>query len=149
MLVIGIGNEFRQDDGAGLAVAERVRALGMPGVEVLTHHGEGTGLMALWQGRSAVIVVDAVSSGKPVGTIHQIDAIHNEIPPDMTVYSSHAFGLAGAIELGRDLGDLPPVLWVLGIEGKNFSYGQSFSPEVAESLERVVAQVIELAPTGT
>ena len=69
VLVIGIGNEFRRDDGAGVAVARSIKALAPPGVEVYERCGEGTDLIASWCGRPLVFVVDAVSSGEPVGTV--------------------------------------------------------------------------------
>ena len=35
MLVLGVGNPTRGDDGAGPCVAEQVAALGLPGIEVV------------------------------------------------------------------------------------------------------------------
>ncbi|CAA6606142.1 Hydrogenase maturation protease family protein [Rhodospirillaceae bacterium LM-1] len=143
-LIIGIGNEFRRDDSAGLLVAARIEARNLPGVEVLTHHGEGTGLMSLWQGRSLVVVVDAVSSGQDCGTLHVVNTRCEPIPSGWTLFSSHAFGLAEAVELARDLGELPQSLWIVGVEGKDFSHGQELSPAVAHALENAVTKVIEL-----
>lgn len=143
-LVIGIGNEFRRDDSAGILAAGRLKALVPPGVEILAHHGEGTGLMALWQGRRLVVVIDAVSSGSAAGTLHLIDATRQCLPPEMKAFSSHAFGLAEAVELARDLGTLPQNLWIAGVEGKDFSPGQELSPEVADALDGIVQKVIEL-----
>jgi hydrogenase maturation protease len=47
LLILGIGNRFRADDGVGPAVAGRLRALGIPAGE---HSGEGAGLMEAWEG---------------------------------------------------------------------------------------------------
>lgn len=143
-LVIGIGNEFRCDDAAGLMVAEALKAKALPGLDIVLYHGEGTGLMALWKGRERVVVVDAVSSGRPAGHLHLLDAAHDAIPPDLTPFSSHVFGLGGAVELARDLGELPPVLWIIGVEGRDFSFGREPGPEVAQALPRAVDMVIGL-----
>jgi hydrogenase maturation protease len=35
-VAIGVGNEFRRDDGVGIAVAESFRGLEPPGVRVVT-----------------------------------------------------------------------------------------------------------------
>ena len=40
MMVIGVGNEFRRDDGAGLAVVARLRDRVPPGVELVLTDGE-------------------------------------------------------------------------------------------------------------
>lgn len=148
-LVIGIGNEFRCDDAAGLMVADALKAKALPGLDIVLHHGEGTGLMALWKGRERVAVIDAVSSGRPVGHLHLVDATHDAIPPDLTPFSSHVFGLSGAVELARDLGELPPILWIIGIEGQDFSFGQAPGPAVALSLPKAIDMVIGLVhPTA-
>jgi hydrogenase maturation protease len=143
-LVIGIGNEFRQDDAAGLIVAGRLGAEGVPGVEVLSHHGEGTGLMALWQGADKVVIVDAVTSGAKPGTIHRIHANSDAIPPGMTAYSSHAFGLAEAVRLACDLQSLPAQLWIVGIEGERFAHGQDMSPLVADAIPQAIQEVVDI-----
>lgn len=138
-LVIGIGNAFRRDDGAGLAVAEKLR--GRPGLDVATHHGEGTGLMALWRGRADVVVIDAASSGDAPGTVHRLAA--GQIPPELRFFSSHAFGLADAVAMSRALGELPPRFQVIAITGGDFSAGEGLSEAVEKAVGRVAA---ELAP---
>lgn len=143
-LVIGIGNAFRQDDGVGLLLAGRLGALQLPGVDVVTHHGEGTGLMSLWRGRDCVVAIDAVSSGQPAGTLFVIDATNESIPSEWHLFSSHAFGLGEAVEMARSLGELPNKLWIVGIEGRNFSPGQELSPEVAGNLAQALEKVTGL-----
>lgn len=135
MVVIGIGNAFRRDDGAGLAVAARLR--GKPGVEVFSHHGEGTGLMALWRGRKRVVVIDAASSGAAPGTVHRLAA--DAIPAEMRFFSSHAFGLAEAVAMARALGELPAEFTVIAIEGADFSAGEELSEAVAAAVDEVAA----------
>jgi hydrogenase maturation protease len=143
-LVIGIGNEFRRDDAAGLMAAKELKDRALPGLDVVLHHGEGTGLMALWKGRERVVVIDAVSSGRPAGHLHLVDAARDAIPPDLTPFSSHVFGLAGAVELARDLGELPQILWIIGVEGGDFSFGQEPGPEVVLALPKAIDMVIDL-----
>lgn len=141
MLLIGIGNEFRGDDAVGLAVARAVAARGMPGVEVIEHHGEGAELIELWRGRDQVVVVDAVSSGAPPGTLHRLDAAQ-PLPANLFCFSSHAFGLAQAIEMARTLDRLPASLTVVGIEGKSWTHGAPLDPAVAAAVEEAVKLVV-------
>ena len=68
ILVIGIGNAERGDDGVGLAVAERVSALGLSKVDVAKHCGDACALMEAWEGYGNVILVDATRSGAMAGT---------------------------------------------------------------------------------
>jgi hydrogenase maturation protease len=48
-LVIGLGNDFRRDDGAGRIAARRVRELAGDTVHVVEESGEGAALMDTWR----------------------------------------------------------------------------------------------------
>jgi hydrogenase maturation protease len=139
--VIGVGNRLRSDDAAGLLVADRVR-VELPGIEVLELEGEPTGLIDVFEGADAAIVVDAVASGSPPGTIHRVDAAEQDLPVDLTS-STHALGLAEAIALGRALGKLPRSLVVYGLEGSTFAAGEGLSQPMQEAVEGAVALVLK------
>jgi hydrogenase maturation protease len=55
--------------------------------------------------------------------------------------STHAFGVAEAIELARALRQLPPVLVVYGVEGATFETGAGLSTVVAAAVPQAVARV--------
>lgn len=136
--VIGVGNRHRRDDGVGLVVAERLRSEAGSGVVVMESGGDAAELIEAWGGVSRVIVIDAVHSGAAPGTVVRVDAIREPLPADAFQTSTHAFGLAAAVELARALGQLPPVLVVYGIEGVDFGHGEGLSPEVAAAASEVV-----------
>jgi hydrogenase maturation protease len=131
--VIGCGNLHRMDDGAGVLVAERLRALGIP-AEVET--GGAFELMAARDHHEHVILIDAVLTGAPVGTVHLWEGCPPYLPPTRQ-FSSHGFGLAEALRLGQALKCMPDRITVYGIEGKEFALGEAISPEVAVAIERV------------
>ena len=136
--IIGVGNAWRGDDGAGIAVVRALREQALPGVTVLEATGEGAALMAAWQDAEVVILVDAVRSGAEPGKIHLFDARDEHLPTDFFHYSTHAFSVAEAVELARVLDQLPPRIIVYGIEGKTYEAGAGLSPEVAQGVEQVV-----------
>jgi hydrogenase maturation protease len=142
-LIIGIGNEYRNDDGVGLVIAKAIREKKLPSVTVKEESGEGAALMEVWQGFENVIIVDAVSSGTKPGTIFKMEANKEIVPAKFFHYSTHAFSLAEAIELARTMNTLPPRLLVYGIEGANFTAGVDISPLVKESASQVIDQIIE------
>ena len=144
VVVVGIGNAFRSDDGAGLAVAERIRALS-PDVDVVANEQEPLRLLDAWDGAELALVVDAVASGAKPGTIHRFDA--TEARPPLTVFhgSTHALGIWDAIELARTLGRLPARVVVYGIEGERFSSGDGLTPSVSAAVERLAAELAEEA----
>jgi hydrogenase maturation protease len=132
MVVIGVGNPFRSDDGVGRTVVRRLRAGVPPGVVVMEETGDGAELLEAWEGADCVILVDAVQSGASPGTLHRLDARKEQLPAWFSHASTHTFGVGEAIELARRMGDLPANLIVYGIEGLDFSGGTRLSPEVAE-----------------
>jgi hydrogenase maturation protease len=131
-LVIGVGNSWRRDDGAGPAVA---RAVGGPWT------ADPAQLLDLWAGARRAIVVDAAASGAPVGTIHRFDATAAPLPADSTRASTHAFGVADAVELARVLDRLPEELLVFAVEGEDFSIGAELTAGVARAVAALAAEL--------
>jgi hydrogenase maturation protease len=142
LLIIGIGNRWRQDDGIGPWIADRLGERGLPAIE---HSGEGAGLIEAWCGARTVIVVDATASGAAAGTLYRLDAVTAELPRHFFRYSSHLFGLAEAIATARTLGRLPEQLIVHGIEGGDFGFGDQFTPAVAEAAAIVIERITDEA----
>lgn len=143
IIVIGVGNEYRSDDGAGIAVARRLRERFPTGATVLEERGEGAALIEAWRGATWVLLVDAVRSGAPPGTIHRLDAHAEPLPAGFFHYSTHAFSVAEAVELARSLGQLPPHVLVYGIEGEHFDLGVGLSVAVEAAVAAVVEQAAE------
>lgn len=143
VLLIGIGNEYRSDDGIGLVIARKIRERQPPSVSVKEESGEGAALIEAWQGYKNVILVDAISSGAKPGTIHKIDARKETVPAKFFHYSTHTFSVAEAIELARTMNMLPPRLLVYGIEGASFTAGINIMPIVLKSSNKVVEQILK------
>jgi hydrogenase maturation protease len=137
MRIIGYGNLQRGDDGLGIIAAEKLRAQGLDAVSLT---GDGLELVEAWRGIDDAIVVDAVVTGAPAGTIHRLDGRQ----PLLTFgapTSTHGMGLAQAIELARTLDLLPVRLWIWGIEGKCFDAGTEISPEVKSAVEKLTQEI--------
>jgi hydrogenase maturation protease len=142
VLCIGIGNRYREDDAVGLHVADRLRMQNLPGVTVIEHNGEGASLLDAWHEAEAVILIDAVSSGAKPGTLFQVAAHDSPLPGRFFTYSTHAFGVAQALELARALDELPPSCIVFGIEGASFDFGLDVTPEVETTAEALVPLIV-------
>ena len=138
MLCIGVGNAYRRDDAAGLEVAA---LLSDTHLTVRQLSGEGAQLMAAWRDAPRVVVIDAVSSGGVPGTVHRLDAASEPLPARFFRCSSHAFGVAEAVEMARALAELPPELTIFGIEGADFGAGVGLSPPVAAAVADVAVRI--------
>jgi hydrogenase maturation protease len=146
-LVVSLGSDDRGDDGAGPAVADRVRAMALPGVRV---RGcvDPSRLLEAWAGEPDVVVVDAVRADhEPAGTVFVLEAgTAQSTLPGWTRRSpaaggTHTLSLADAVRLGRALDVLPPRLVVVGVVGECFTVGAGLSDPVRAALDRAAAVV--------
>ena len=148
-VVVGVGNEFRSDDGAGPEVIARLRArqpgdARLSGVTLALSDGEPGRMIDLWEGARLAVVVDAVrDTTMPPGHRYQltVDALAGVADG---AASSHAIGLGDTVELARVLGRLPARLTVLAVVGRDFSFGTELTAEVAAAVAELVEQVCEI-----
>lgn len=142
-IVIGVGNEYRGDDGAGRLVARRLSGRVPVGVEVLEASGESATLMEYWKGFERAFLIDAAESRQPPGTIQRIAAHEQMMPRDLFHCSTHAFSLAEAVELARALDQLPNEVIVYGIEGRWFESGAKLTPEVDAAIATTADRILK------
>ena len=138
MTVIGLGNDFRHDDAAGLVAARLLRERGVAAEE---HQGDMAALMERWKGADDLILIDAVVSGSAPGTLHRIDVSASSLKRETFKGSTHALSLTDAIELSRALGTLPHRVFVFGVEVRDLTAGLGLSPEVEEAIRVLVNEI--------
>ncbi|GLW25939.1 hypothetical protein Mame01_59810 [Microbispora amethystogenes] len=138
-VVVGLGGDLRGDDAAGLAVARLLGDPPPPGVAVEAC-GDAAALVEAWSGAALAIVVDAVRTGAPPGTVH------DRLPslPEAGWHAgwqggTHSLGLVDAVALGR----LPGELVVVGIEGGDFTPGAPMTPPVLAAVHRTARELRE------
>lgn len=151
IVIIGLGNEFRRDDGAGPAVIERLRNRPLRAVDLLVSDGEPGGLLTEWTGAALAIVVDAMVAAHPVpGRLHRLEAsLAGEAPVGWpSAASSHGLGVAEAVGLGQVLGRLPGRLLLHGVEASDLALGEGLSPAVAAVLPALEQAVLRDVPAG-
>lgn len=140
--VIGLGNEYRNDDGVGPLIARKLSKVSEGLFSVLELSGEGTQLMEGWEGADAVFLVDATSAGRKTGHVCRIDAWNAKLEPSAFRHSTHAFGIAESIELAKVIGGLPKTCVVFGIEGEDFGSGTNISHPVMQAADKVIEAIV-------
>lgn len=146
-VVIAVGNEFRRDDGVGLAVADQIsRRRG--DVRVVATDGEPTRLIDAWTGADVAVVVDAVRVHDPCpGRVHRTDVA--ALPGGAAPSSSHGLGVPDAVELAGALDRLPGRLVLYTVEIVDTGFGVGLSGPVAAAVPTLVDAVLrELPPAG-
>ena len=144
VIVIGIGNEYRRDDGVGHAVAAEIAARELPGVRVVTTLGEPTAILEAWSGATLAVLVDAaVSTESTPGRVRRCTI------GDLTCragLSSHALDITQTFALGQALGMVPDRLVIFTVEAADTGHGIGLTADVAAAVGDVVAGVLaELA----
>jgi len=142
VVVIGIGNEYRRDDGAGPAVIGQLRGLVPAGIELVITDGEPVRLLEAWTGAVLAVVVDAVcAEPSHPGRIHRfvVDRPVGVARPA----SSHGFGLDDAIGLALALDRMPGRLIVHAIEAADLTQGIGLTPPVAASVRAVATAILD------
>jgi len=146
-LVLGLGNPLVSDDSVGLRVASRLaaRLADRPEIEVSEDHWGGLRLMERMVGYDRVIVIDAICTGAPPGTLHRLSP--SSIPTqrsasahDVNLPTALAFGRQGGLRLPRD-----EDIQLVGIEAEDvLTFCERCTPAVEAAIEPAVAEVLRM-----
>jgi hydrogenase maturation protease len=156
-LVIGLGRADRGDDAVGPEVARTFAEHWCAAADVV-ESDQPAELMDLWSGREFVVIVDAVRSGAPPGTIHvlPVGADHARFIEGRRSsghVGTHSLGVETVVGLAAVMGALPSRLVLVGVEGSTFEHGAAMSTAVASAVQptvaEVMAQVVAAAPEGS
>jgi hydrogenase maturation protease len=144
ILVVGLGNPLMADDGAGVAVAERLRTGALPaGARAEAGDTDSLRLLSLWRGEAEVWLVDAIRRGTPPGTIHRLS--HEEVLSIPERHAdAHTLSLPENLRLivaaRPDMAGVRYRLW--GIEPESVGLSPGLTPRVARAVEAVAEEIV-------
>jgi hydrogenase maturation protease len=138
MLIICCGNPDCGDDGAGPLVAGHLNEMN---IQAHLCRGEALSLLEAWRDAEDVLIVDAVSTGAPAGTIFLWDAPAAPLASRWFRCSTHAPGVAEAVALAGVLDRLPRRLRICGIAGRAFEPGTQPCAAVSAAARDVAATI--------
>ena len=149
ILVAGIGNIFKGDDGFGVAVAQRMAGRPLPaGVTVKDFGIRGLDLTyALLDGYAAVILVDTAQRGEPPGTVYVIEpeasAIADPQPEDLLL-SPHELDPVRILRLATALGGQCRRVVLVACEPASFGDEELGAMELAPPVAAAVVPAADL-----
>jgi len=130
-LVIGVGNTLRGDDGVGVRIADELSAGPLPkDVTVLDGGTGGLDLLLHFEGAERVILIDAAQMGREPGQVRVFGGERLGQASDVRFASTHGFGVAEVLALGRSLGVQPDVT-VVGIQPESVVLRDGLSETLA------------------
>lgn len=142
VVVIGVGNRMRHDDGVGPVVAERAARDLPEGASVHESDAIAEQLIDIWTGADTVVLVEALRGGAAAGSVHCRDVTRGV--DDVPARSGHAHAIAEAITLGRERGLLPRRMTLVEVEPGDLSEGEGLSPAVSVAARAAAAMVVQI-----
>jgi hydrogenase maturation protease len=141
IVVVGLGNSYRGDDGVGVAAAAALDELALPGVRVVTDIVEPMSLLEAWSGARLAVVIDgAVETPAVPGRVRRCTV--GDVVAASEGLSSHSVDISRTHALGQALGRVPDELVVFTIEVADTGHGIGLTPQVADAMPEVVDMVV-------
>jgi len=141
ILIAGIGNDYRSDDGVGRVIARKIREWQDPRIDIRLFDRSGIELISEWKAFEQVYVIDAVMADVQPGHVFRFTVPPEELPPTLFCTSTHAFNLADVIRLAGTLNYLPRELVIYGIAIQNVEHGAGLTPPVQDGAQTVLQRI--------
>lgn len=144
IVVLGVGNVLMTDEGIGIKAVEVLERDGLlPEAVRIIDGGTSTHeLLEDLENLDALVIVDAVASGREPGTIVRLEdegipsAFSNKLSP-------HQHGINDLLATLRLLGRAPRTVILYGVEPERLALGMELSPRLQAGLPQLVARVVE------
>ena len=140
ILILGIGNLILKDEGVGVHAVHKMMDMNLPpDIEVMDGGTMGIDLLYHIEGRKKVIVIDAVMTDSPPGTLYRFT------DRDLEDYkgflrSAHEIDFTYVLKTAELFGKKPDEVIFIGITPEDISEGLELSP----TIEKKIPEIIEL-----
>lgn len=150
VVVLGVGNILLSDEGLGVRAIERLPlAYSLPAeVEIIDGGTCSMEMLEELEGLDALIMVDAIRSGRPPGT--PIRLTGDAVPVFFSAkLSPHQIGLCDVLATLDLLGRAPKYTAIVGVQPASLALGMALGPEVESVMPIVLRMIVdELATLG-
>ncbi|MDA8082158.1 MAG: hydrogenase maturation protease [Nitrospiraceae bacterium] len=144
VLILGVGNIYRKDDGIGIHVLNRLSGMSLgEGTRLLDGGTAGIDIVSYLEGVDRLIIVDAVLTTGVPGDIRVLNG--TEIAEKDLFISGHYGRISDMLDMAAALWKRPETFIVGIVPGDCESYEYGLSPELAAVQDKVAACVLRLA----
>lgn len=137
ILVVGVGNPLRRDDGIGSEIIKILQKESNPNFTLID---VGTDSFLIFDQLSLykkVIIIDAVSMGEDSGVVKLFTPKEAKLKIKNDALSTHGFGLVQILKLVEKF-DITTVIKVIGIQPQNISFGEGLSDVVKKNVPQIL-----------
>lgn len=144
-LILGVGNILLSDEGIGVRVVEYLKSQTLPEeIELIDGGTAGADLIDVLADRETVIIVDAIQSDKPAGTIMQFG------PDDLAVrrdnpLSLHDLDIPQTLAMTKMLHCAPKKIVFFGVVPESIEPGMELSKAVVSLLPEIARLILDAA----
>jgi hydrogenase maturation protease len=142
-LILGVGNLLLTDEGIGIHAVRKLLEMNglLEYLEIVDGGTAGLDLLYYLEGVDRLVIVDAVETGGPPGTIVRLAG--DKIPAYMALkISPHEITLPDFLAAAklRDLYPKEVIVW--GMQPQSLDVGVELSPALAQMLDSLVDHVV-------
>ena len=142
VIVIGIGNTIKSDDGAGVRVLEMLEGMVGQDVELVEGSVYCADMLPFLEGRRKAVFIDGIDAGEEPGALYRFSADEVGESRGMAL-SVHDFGVYELLRAAALLDQCPKEVVMFCVQVKDTSFGDRLSPEVQAALPRLCELVVE------
>lgn len=144
LLILGIGSPFGDDRLGwevvhGLQQKKALQAYSTQQLQFMSCDRPGLNLLSLMQNARTVFLIDAVRTGAKAGSLFYLE--NEEIKTINSIQSTHEFGMANTIEMGKTLNLLPQNLILYGIEVNDLKFQFEVTEPIREAIHALITRI--------
>jgi len=142
--VLGLGNILLSDEGLGVKALWELKEKYefSPEVELVDGGTGGLLLLSEFEGVEKLLIIDAISGGKPPGTIYSFSL--EELPESVAEkISLHEVSLLDVLQLARLKGCLPEEVRLIGMEPASLEMSTELTEKIKERLPELINLALE------
>jgi hydrogenase maturation protease len=151
VLVAGVGNVLRGDDGFGVEALRRLEREVGPGTGVRFFESGIAGVSLVQQlldGYDALVILDAFDRGADPGTVFVVEPEAAGPAESREPIDLHEAGPKAVLRMAAALGVLPRRVWVVGCQPADCDeLGAGLSGPVRQAVPEAVRQVYDILAT--
>lgn len=135
LLVIGVGNTLREDDGVGINLVRRLKACFPSWLNCIEIYEPDIILAQKIADFDNLLIVDAmvIENNEPYRVI-PLEPAKSFIP--LGGFATHVFDWTTILAMAKELFDQSPEARVLGVSASNFGFSESLSPLCKANAEK-------------
>lgn len=142
LIVIGIGNPYRGDDGVGWIVVDQLKEKLNSSINLSKQRGDIGELLDAFSKHKIVFLIDACNPNTFKNPWKRIDCNQGALEIESHQTSTHGLNISQAIALAKILDQLPKKLIIYAIAGHCYQMCETLSPSVERAAREVVKAIL-------